>query len=243
MKRNIKLIIEYDGTNYVGWQRQLNGPSIQKKIESVLAKITNEKVTVIGAGRTDSGVHARGQTANFFIENKMGTGELQRALNGLLPHDIVIKHTEEVDEHFSARHSAKEREYKYYISSVPTAIQRKFVWQAGYRLDFSLMNSVAASIIGEHDFASFCKGSQEFENHLCNVVFAEWIQQDTLTIFTIRANRFLHGMVRSLVGTMVDVGRGLIEYNQFEKIISSKDRQLARQSVPAKGLFLEKVVY
>lgn len=243
MRRNIKITIEYDGTEYVGWQRQKNGSSIQEQLEHALFKITNTAITVLGAGRTDSGVHARGQTANFFLGHSIGLTELHRAMNGLLPYDIVVRNVVEMDEKFSARHSAKEREYKYYISSVPTAFQRRFTWQAGYALDIALMNKTVGGIFGKHDFSSFSKVDEEIENRICHVLFAEWNRLNEMTVFTIRANRFLHGMVRALVGTLVDIGRGHMRAEKFETILHSLNRQNAGPSAPAKGLFLERVIY
>lgn len=244
MKRNIKLVIEYDGTDFVGWQRQPNGRTVQEEIENVLLKITSEKINVVGSGRTDSGVHAREQVANFFTDNSSSPNDLYRSLNGLLPDDIVIHSAEEVDENFSARYSAKAREYKYYIQRSPTAINRKYCWQLGYALDIDLMNSAASDIVGTHDFQAFCRSEVETEHYLCTVFEAGWerSQNDGFT-FTVRANRFMHGMVRAIVGTMVDVGRRYSSLDEFKEIFRSKNRQKAGQSAPPQGLFLERVIY
>ncbi len=241
--RNIKLLVEYDGTNYVGWQRQKNGISIQEKIEDAAAKITCANINLIGAGRTDAGVHARGQVANFFTDCKLNENDLKRALNAMLPDDIVIHSVAEVDEHFSARYSAKGREYKYYLSNKQTAIERNYVWQIGYLLNINIMNDCCEIIKGVHDFQAFCKSEADAEHYRCNVEFANWEHLDNRFIFTIIANRFLHGMVRALVGTMVNVGRGHTAEEKFQKILDSKNRQFAGQSAPAKGLFLNSVIY
>lgn len=243
MKRNIKLIIEYDGTDFVGWQRQQNGRSVQEVLEAAIEQITAESTTVTGAGRTDSGVHARGQVANFFTESKLTAPQFLRALNGVLPDDIVVHVVEEVAESFSARYSAKEREYRYIISQVPTAIGRNYTWQLNYHLSIEAMNVATHEILGTHDFRSFCKSEAEVEHYRCNITKALWEQTSEKLIFTIRANRFLHGMVRALVGTMVNVGRGYTSINEFKAILQLKDRTKAGQSAPPRGLFLEKVIY
>jgi tRNA pseudouridine38-40 synthase len=243
MIRNIKLLIEYDGTDFVGWQRQMNGRSVQQEIESALQKLTSETVTLVGAGRTDSGVHARGQVANFFTRSNLSINDFHRGLNGILPDDVVIYSVDEADKDFSARYSAKERKYCYYISQHPTAIERKYSWQLGYDFNIALMNEAALNILGTHEFQSFCKSVSEVDNFLCTVYEARWEKINTKLIFTIRANRFLHGMVRALVGTLINVGRGYTPYNEFVRILSAKDRTKAGQSAPPQGLFLEHVQY
>ncbi len=243
MNRTIKITIEYDGTEYVGWQRQPNGRSIQEEIENALRKITQEEIGIVGAGRTDSGVHARGQVASFHTSSGMTPSEFQRALNGNIPDDIVITGADEVHSDFSARYSAVTREYRYYISPVPTAVDRNFCWQCGYHLDIDAMNRIAASIIGIHDFRSFCKSDSEVEHHLCEVFESDWTVNGPKLIYHVRANRFLQGMVRALVGTMVNVGRGYTKESDFTAIVRAKDRSKAGQAAPAKGLFLERVTY
>ncbi|MEW5797451.1 MAG: tRNA pseudouridine(38-40) synthase TruA [Bacteroidota bacterium] len=243
MKRNIKLTIEYDGTDFVGWQRQPNGRSVQQVLEEAIQQVIQEKVSLVGAGRTDSGVHARGQAANFFSHSTLTTSDLYRALNGVVPDDIIVHSVEEVDEKFSARYSAKEREYRYYIAQKPTAINRKYSWRLNYDLDISIMNGVSKKILGTHDFQSFCKAESNVDHFICNVFHAEWYREASTLIFEIRANRFLHGMVRALVGTIVNVGRGYTPADNFETIILAKDRTKAGQAAPPHGLFLERVIY
>lgn len=243
MKRNIKLIVEYDGTEFVGWQRQLNGRSVQEEIEKTLSTLTRERVTIVGAGRTDSGVHARGQTANFFYEGALSVVDFQRALNGLLPEDIVVHSAEDVEETFSSRFSAKSREYKYNISLRPAAIVRRYCWQLSYEFDVERMNRAATTILGLHDFQAFCKSETDVEHYRCEVLESQWTAAEGSLVYSVKANRFLHGMVRTLVGTMVNVGRGFTPEEDFIKILTSKDRSQAGQSAPAKGLFLERVTY
>lgn len=243
MMRNIKLIIEYDGTDFVGWQRQSNGRSVQEEVETALQRISQEKIQIIGAGRTDSGVHALGQAANFFISSLISENEIHRGLNGVLPEDIVIHSVESVEEQFSARHSAKEREYQYYISQKLSAVDRKYCWQLGYILDMNKMNETADSILGIHDFQAFSKTDTEVEHFRSQIFESVWYIKDEKLIYRIRANRFLYGMVRALVGTMVNVGRGFTKVNEFQEILNSKNRSKAGQAAPAKGLFFERVVY
>jgi tRNA pseudouridine38-40 synthase len=242
--RNIKIVIEYDGTDFVGWQRQANGRSVQEEIETILRMLTDEAVTITGAGRTDAGVHARGQTANFKIESSIAVNDLQRALNGLLSDEVIVHSAEEVPENFSARYSARERFYRYFISRTPTAIDRKFCWQLFYPLNVELMNEASSIIRQTKDFQSFCKVNSGVDNYLCNIVEAEWTARSSRElIFSIRSNRFLHGMVRALVGTIVDVGREHISIEAFKEIINAKDRRKAGMAAPPQGLFLEEVVY
>lgn len=243
MKRNLKLLIEYDGTDFFGWQRQSNGRTVQEEIEKCLKQITQEDASIVGAGRTDSGVHARGQVASFFSSTSLSLPEFQRSLNGVLPDDIVIASVEEVDESFSARYSAKEREYHYHISRKPVALDRKYCWLVQYPLNVENMNGVAKSFVGEHDFQAFCKSDSVVDHHRCQVIESYWSVENSKLIYRVRANRFLQGMVRALVGTMVDVGRGYTQKNDIEAILASKNRSKSGQSAPARGLFLERVTY
>ena len=243
MKRNIKLLIEYDGTDFVGWQRQSNGRSVQQVLEGSIEQITQEKVNLTGAGRTDSGVHARGQVANFFTASAFTDNDFFRALNGVLPEDVVIHSVEEAEESFSARFSAKEREYRYFISRPPTAIDRKYTWRLGYDLNLDKMNAVSSKILGSHDFQSFCKSEADVDHYLCEITESHWKHDGKNLALSIRANRFLHGMVRALVGTMVNVGRGYTSLEEFSEIFQAKERSKAGQSAPPQGLFLERVVY
>ncbi|MEK7250721.1 MAG: tRNA pseudouridine(38-40) synthase TruA [Bacteroidota bacterium] len=241
--RNIKLVLEYDGTDFVGWQSQTNGRNVQDEITNVLDQVLQEPITLIGAGRTDSGVHARGQVANFKTNSSLGISSILAALNGTLPEDIYIHSAEEVDEKFHARFDAKERVYKYYIALKPTAIGRQYQWFVKYDLNVSVMNQVAQQILGDQDFESFAKAEALVPHHRCTIVKSEWTKTPSMLIYEIRANRFLHGMVRALVGTMVDIGRGYIPASQFQDIVAAKDRRKAGMAVPPSGLFLEEISY
>lgn len=241
--RNIKLTLEYDGTNFVGWQSQINGRSVQDEITKVLDQILQESVNLIGAGRTDSGVHARGQVANFRTSSSMGVGSILSALNGILPDDIYVHAAEEVPESFHARYDAIERVYRYFISFKPSAICRQYQWFIKYDLDVDVMNEVARQVVGEHDFESFCKYEAEVKHYRCTVTKSEWTKEQGNLVYEIRANRFLHGMVRALVGTMVDVGRGFIPVSAYQEIMAARDRRKAGMAALPQGLFLEEVVY
>ena len=242
--RNFRLLIEYDGTDYSGWQRQENGRTVQGDIETVLFRILQEKVNLIGSGRTDAGVHARGQVANFRSGTQLGPREILRGLNALLPEDILVREAEEVSPGVHARDDARNRTYTYLIALEPTAILRKFSWFVAYKLDILSMERAALALVGKHDYGSFCKAGSAAGNCICTVGNAVWQTGDSSFLkFLISADRFVHGMVRTLVGTMVDVGRNYTTYEEFLAIMEMKDRKCAGITAPAKGLVLEEVVY
>ena len=241
--RNIKLLIVYDGTNFVGWQIQPNGRSVQGEIKKAIKEIINEDVNLIGASRTDAGVHARGQVANFKCENKIPTESLKKALNSILPDDIVIHAIEEVDPNFHARYSAVEKTYRYFITKNKIAIGRNYFWFVKYELDFENLKKCAELIIGKHDFEIFSKKGTNVKDYICEVRSAEWKIEDDKLIFEITANRFLYGMVRGLVGAMVDVARGRFDIDVFKKILLEKCNDFEIMHAPASGLVLESVKY
>lgn len=244
--RNIKLTIEYDGTNYFGWQIQPKGETIQGVIEERLKKITSEHVHLIGAGRTDSGVHALGQVANFKTNSNIDIFSLKRALNSLLPEDIVIKKVEEVDLGFNARKHAKTKVYEYRILNreTPSVFLRRFTWHIPYKLNLGEIKKATEILIGEHDFSSFRSSGSTAKNSIRKIFRAEWKRsRDGLVLFEIEANGFLKQMVRSIVGTLIEVGRGKIDVETFKKILESKDRRKAGPTAPANALILKEVKY
>jgi tRNA pseudouridine38-40 synthase len=241
--RNIKLTLEYDGTDFVGWQTQSNGRSVQEEVAKVLQQVLQEKVTLNGAGRTDSGVHARGQVASFLTASSLDLDSIRNALNGMLPDDACVLAVEEVPEQFRARHDATSRVYRYSISLKPIAIGRKYQWYVKYTLDLGAMTAIAETILGEHDFESFCKYDSDANHYRCTVTKSEWTASPSGLVYEVRANRFLRGMVRALVGTMVDVGRGHTPAPAFPEIMTAKDRARAGMAAPAHGLCLEEVMY
>jgi tRNA pseudouridine38-40 synthase len=239
----IRLTLEYDGTDYVGWQFQTNGRSVQEEIEKAIKQILQVDLRITGGGRTDAGAHARGQVASFFIDREVEISSLQKSLNSVLPRDIVVRSSSLVPMDFNARYSAKSRRYRYYISPNPTAIQRHYCWHVFFRLDFKLLKQCAEKIIGEHDFQSFSKLNTDSKHYRCIVSKADWCENNEMLEFEITANRFLYGMVRALVGTMVNVGKGSNTVIDFGTILEAKKRAAAGISAPAKGLFLEEIIY
>jgi tRNA pseudouridine38-40 synthase len=237
------LFIEYDGTEYAGWQIQREQRTIQGEIERNLCIILKEPVKIIGAGRTDAGVHARGQVANFSYSSPLDLFEIQRSLNGLLEKDIRIKKVLQTVDDFHARYSAKLREYHYQIALKPTALKRNFCWYVPYKLNVKNIKKTTDKIIGQHNFRSFCRVIYEGSNYYCTVEEAHWQSDEHYLKFIIKANRFLHGMVRALVGTFVDIGRNKLLISDMDKILSGGDRSLAGNSAPAKGLILERIYY
>ena len=244
--RNIKLTIEYNGTNYLGWQVQPKGPTIQGMIEEKLTLLTGATIHLIGSGRTDAGVHAFGQVANFRTQSPMDVRSIQRALNSLLPRDIVIRKAEEVKEGFHARKSSKSKVYEYWILNrdFRSPFHRDVAWHIPQRLDLKEMEMAIRWLVGEHDFSSFRSVGSPTRTTIRRVMRAEWKRgRKGLIQFEIEANGFLKQMVRAMVGTLVEVGRGKINSEEFRKILESKDRNKAGPTAPACGLFLKEVKY
>jgi tRNA pseudouridine38-40 synthase len=243
MLRNIKLEIEYDGTNFSGWQVQPKLRTIQGEIEDKLEKILGEKIKLIGSGRTDVGAHALGQVANFKTFSQLDLDSVFYGLNSLLPEDIVIRNIKEVDFDFNSRYDAISKAYRYRVYLGRTALSRNYVWQFGYGIEISDIMKATEKILGKNDFSSFCVAKSSKKNNFCNVSRASWRKRKEELIFEIKADRFLHSMVRILVGTLMDVGRGYFEVGDFENILKSKDRKKAGKTAPACGLYLVKVNY
>ena len=244
--RNIKLLIEYDGTNYQGWQVQPKGPTIQGTLEEKLRRLTGEPIQLFGSGRTDSGVHALAQVAHFKTQSQMDIGSIQRALNSLLPPEIVIQKIEEVDEGFHARRHSKSKVYEYRIlnRSLRSAFHLGYVWHIPQKLDLMEMKKATTHLIGEHDFSAFRTMGSPTRTTVRRVVRAEWKRgRDGLIRFEIEANGFLKQMVRSIIGTLVEIGKGRLDAAAFRKILDSKDRKKAGPTAPAQGLFLKEVKY
>jgi len=244
-KRNIKLIIEYDGTNYQGWQRQKNVPTIQKAIEDAISYMTHEKIKVIAAGRTDSGVHALNQVANFRTHSKIPVGGFVKGLNSLLPPDIVIKDASDVPMGFHARYSCKAKTYDYYIvnGTTPSAIHRNYSWFVPQILRLAPMRRCLKFIIGKHDFSSFQAAGSSIKDSIREIYDAKLKKQNDLICLSIEADGFLRHMVRNIVGTLVDVGTGKKSPSDFAAILASKNRALAGVTAPPQGLFLREVRY
>ncbi|MCG2676210.1 tRNA pseudouridine(38-40) synthase TruA [bacterium] len=266
--QNIRLTIEYEGTHYRGWQRQTRikdpGSRIQKKtiqgvLEESLSKITKERIRVIGAGRTDAGVHALGQVVNFKTRSKMTPEEFKKALNSMLSKDIVIKNAQRVKEEFHAQFDAKNKYYRYIIYQGPTSspFLRNYVFYIPYRLDLKAMKEGAKYLVAKHNFSSFqlsgsstrtpvrtiTKLSVTSHRSFRSPITDHRSPNSRLISIDCVANGFLYGMVRSIVGTLIEVGRGKISPSKVKEILKAHDRRLAGPTAPAKGLYLIKVKY
>ncbi len=246
MLKNFKLTIEYDGTNYHGWQRQPDARTIQQTIEAALETMTRRKITLVGSGRTDAGVHAKGQTANFRCETKLEPIQFQNGLNSLLPDDIVIRECLPAGDHFHARYDAKGKRYRYCILNhhLPEAVGRQYAWWIRSGLDMTAMQQAAGLILGEHDFKAFEASGSPRSHTRRNVTQARWQRQERRRlVFDIAADGFLRYMVRNIVGTLVAVGLHKLTCEQFRETFSAMDRTKAGATAPAHGLFLMEVFY
>jgi tRNA pseudouridine38-40 synthase len=246
MFKNFKITIEYDGTSYHGWQRQKNDRTIQEEIETAVLTITGQDVSLTGSGRTDAGVHAYAQVANFKCETHLGPRDLLGGLNSLTDEDVVITSCEEVEASFHARYDVKSKVYVYKILNRPNpaAIFRQYAWHVRKKLDLERMRSAISPLIGSHDFKAF-EGAGSPRAHTTRSVFKARLikEEDGYLAFEIEADGFLRFMVRNIVGTLVDVGLGKISLDEFKRILASKDRDQAGPKAPAHGLFLKKVRY
>ncbi len=243
--RNIKLTIEYDGKCYNGWQKQPNKLNIQGEIERAIYNITKEEVDLIGSGRTDAGVHALGQVANFKTNSQISIEKLPLAINSQLKNSIVIKEAEEVDERFHSRYNAKRKTYRYIInnSKCGTAIYRNLEYSYPFKLDAEKMKQASKYFEGEHDFKAFKSSGTSSKNSVRTIYKAIVKQEGEKIIIELTGNGFLYNMVRIISGTLLDVGLGKIRAEEIPEIIESKDRQRAGKTLPAHGLYLVEVKY
>jgi tRNA pseudouridine38-40 synthase len=240
-----KLVLEYDGTQYAGWQRQLNAPTIQAAVEEALAAIAQTRLTIIGAGRTDAGVHAFGQVASFRTDRGLSQREWLRALNAHLPADISALSVEAVPDHFHARYSANGKLYEYHLMnrSERAPLLRERAWMLYKPLDFAAMTEAAAYLTGSHDFSSFETAPTDNENPQCRLQRADLRRQGDLIILSFYADRFLKQMVRSMVGTLVEVGQGKRTAADMRTVLAARARAAAGRTAPAHGLYLVRVDY
>ena len=243
--RNIKLTIEYDGKDFKGWQKQPNKPNIQGEIERAIYNITKEEVDLIGSGRTDAGVHALGQVANFKTNSNIPIEKLALAINSQLKNSIIIKKAEEVDERFHSRYNAKHKTYRYIINNSPcgTAIYRNLEYCFPIKLDVSKMQEAAKYFEGEHDFKAFKSSGTSAKNSVRTIYNASVKQEGEKIIIELTGNGFLYNMVRIISGTLLDVGLQKIKPEEIKNIIEEKDRQKAGKTLPAHGLYLVEVKY
>lgn len=239
-----RIEIEYDGTEFAGWQLQPGLSTVQGALEGALLKLYGRPVRLHGAGRTDAGVHARGQVAHAVLPNRRYDAlRLTEGLNGLTPDAIVVHSVAEANPGFDARRSALHRHYLYRISKSRVAYERQFVWSVTRPLALSALRQCAAALPGQHSFTSFCVSASAGRGTLCHVLEARWQTSGEEWHFHIRANRFVHGMVRSLVGTMVEVGVGKMSVQQFAELLKRPSRKLAGPPAPARGLCLMAIAY
>lgn len=243
--RNIKLTIEYDGKDFNGWQKQPNKLNIQGEIERAIYNITKEEVDLIGSGRTDAGVHALGQVANFKTNSQISIEKLPLAINSQLKNSIVIKEAEEVNERFHSRYNAKRKTYRYIInnSKCGTAIYRNLEYSYPFKLDAEKMKQASKYFEGEHDFKAFKSSGTSSKNSVRTIYKAIVKQEGEKIIIELTGNGFLYNMVRIISGTLLDVGLGKIRAEEIPEIIESKDRQRAGKTLPAHGLYLVEVKY
>jgi tRNA pseudouridine38-40 synthase len=246
-EKNIRLTIAYDGSLYHGWQRQENGLTIQGIIEEKIQTMLGQPVTLIGSGRTDAGVHALNQVANFRTRSLLGVDEIKRGLNSLLPDDIYVKNAEEVLLQFHARYDAKKKRYEYLILNreEPDIFKRNYVWHVRMPLNTHVMSECMAILVGQHDFSSFRSSGSGKSNPVRSLFISTLYgpADHGLLRIVIEADGFLRHMVRNIVGTVVEAGLGKISADEFRVILESKDRSLAGIKAPAQGLYLVKVEY
>ena len=243
--RNIKLTIEYDGTNFSGWQKQTDKRTVQEEMELALEKILKEKVALTGSGRTDAGVHALGQVANFKTEKSIKTEELLYAINTLLPIDIVVTMVDEVDDDFNARISAKKKHYRYVINNdkFPSALNYNREYHYKYFLDVEMMQLAADDLKGKHDFKAFSKTGSSIETSEREIYLIEVNRFGTRVIIDIVGNGFLYNMVRIIAGTLIEIGAGKLDICTIKNMIETKDRTLGGRTVGSEGLYLVDVAY
>ena len=246
MQRNFRLTIEYDGGAYHGWQRQTDEPTVQGEIEKAVKTMAGQQVNLTASGRTDAGVHALGQVANFHCRTDITPEAFQSGLNGLLRGDIVIKESVLVEDAFHARYSAKSKTYAYHILNqpIPSALCRRYAWYIRKKLDIATMQEAAGYLVGTHDFAAF-EGAGSPRSHTTRSVVSATVSREegNHITFVIEANGFLRFMVRNIVGTLVEVGHNKLTADGFLEVLRSKDRARAGATAPPHGLFLVRVRY
>ena len=236
--------IKYDGTAYHGWQVQPNANSVQAELQKALSTVLRQEIAVTGAGRTDTGVHARMMVAHFDTDMDIDCKQLVYRLNRILPRDISADRMLPVSSDMHARFSALSRTYHYYIHTHKDPFMRAYSCQMHYDLDYGLMNKAAALLLRNSDFASFCKSNSDAKTTICKVTEARWIKDGEYQWhFVITADRFLRNMVRAVVGTLVEVGRGRLSLHDFQQVVEGHNRSAAGESMPVNALFLENIEY
>lgn len=243
--RNIKLVIEYSGSNFFGWQKQAGKRTIQEEIERVLEHILKEKTKIIGAGRTDAGVHAMGQVANFYTDKSIKCEELLMAINSIIEKDITILSVEDVDNDFHARKSATAKHYRYLVnnSKIHSALNQNREMLFKYNLDIEVMNIAKNDLLGKHDFVAFKAAGSNVSNTERTIYELKINKLGNRIVFDIVGNGFMYNMVRIIVGTLLDIGSGKLEISTIKKMIEKGERTLGGQTVPPDGLYMVSVKY
>jgi tRNA pseudouridine38-40 synthase len=246
--RTVQLVLHYDGSAFAGWQRQPDERTVQGELEQALTRLTGSHVAALGAGRTDAGVHARGQAVGVRVPERWSAANLRRALNALLPRDIWVAAAHEMRPDFHARYSAVARRYTYYVGTDEEArspFRRHTEWPYSRALDRQLLDRATRAIIGDHCFVAFAvRGTAPgTDHHRCTVHVADWRSRDGGLVFEIEANRFLHHMVRFLVGTLIEVAAGRRESDAVERLLAATANDDVSPPAPAHALFLDRVTY
>lgn len=238
-----KIVLSYNGSAFSGWQVQNNAPSVQGALQDALSMLLRQEITVVGAGRTDAGVNARNYVAHFDACGDVDCGRLCFKLNAVLPREIAVHSIEPAADDFHARFSATRRQYKYYIHNQKDPFNDSFSWYCRYPLDVERMNRACGYLLGVHDCRCFEKKGSDNATSICEIFAARWEILNSNLVFTVEANRFLRNMVRAIVGTMVDIGRGVHEPEYILEILDHGTRGDAGQSVPGHALFLTRIDY
>ncbi len=240
--RTLKLVLEYDGTNFAGWQLQKKARTVQGIIEEAVGKILHHPARLVAAGRTDAGVHATGQVANLMTTSSMGTERLKRALNGVLPRDVTVVELDQVRDDFNARFDARSRTYRYTLSERRLSIGRSYAWHVPYKIDRNLLVESTVCLTGACNLRGFSKG-KDGDDYSTVIFNNHWIFDDALSIFEITAVRFFHHAVRSIIGSAVKVARGKDTPDLLLRILETRNRKIAGPTAPAAGLCLITVDY
>jgi tRNA pseudouridine38-40 synthase len=243
--RNIKLTLQYDGSNYFGWQIQNDQPTVQAEVEAALSRITNAPVRTIASGRTDAGTHALGQVVNFKTHSRIDSSSLVPAMNSLLPDDIAVRKAEDVPLEFHSRYSALSKIYRYLILNrrEPSPFYRNYAWHIPYFIDLEKMASALTHFQGKKDYSSFRAASSSDRNPVRNIITAHLNREGDFIKFTLEAESFLRHMVRIIIGTLVEVGREKLKPQDIKEILEARNRTAAGPTATARGLYLVKVKY
>ena len=240
---NYKLIIAYDGTNYSGWQVQSKTKTIQGEIENALEEIFQKKINLIGSGRTDAGVHAQNQVANFKVDSEISPFKIKKAINSKISKDIYVKSCNIVEHKFHSRFSAIKRNYIYNISTMHDIFNQEYEWYLKFEVNRKILDECSQIILKKKDFKNFCKLTSQKENNFCKIYVSKWMFKNDSLKYNIKADRFMHHMVRFLIGTMIEVARGRYTIGQFESLFTENNSEISVAKAPAKGLFLNNIEF